>query len=147
MSEGSDKTGRHRVLFPMSYYSDHKDDVKAPLKELGLTWQFLGREEGNTKGRYSGEDVSVFVMYTDRHADFTISGADEEKKQAILDAWAQMPTLTPEEDDVPPSPAEQEEAKEVRVWRFKKPTQRPGEPDVLYERRLEAWREEDPRDG
>lgn len=142
-SDGSEQ----RILFPMSYYSEHKDEVKAPLKALDLSWQFLGREDGNTKGRYAGEDVSVFVMYTDRHADFTVSGGDEGKIEQILDAWSGMPTLTPEEDDVPPSPAEQEEDKEVRVWKFKKPTQRPEEPDALFERRLEAWKEEDPRDG
>lgn len=142
-----DGDGRHRVLFPMSYYSENKDAVKAPIKELDLSWQFLGREGGDTKGRYTGEGVQVFAKYTDEHADFTISGDDEGKIQTILDAWDEMPTLTPEEDEVPPSPAEQEEAKEVRVWRFKKPTQRPGEPDALFERRLEAWQEEDPREG
>lgn len=131
----------------MSYYSDNKDEVKAPIKELGLSWQFLGREDGDTKGRYSGDGVQVFAKYTDRHADFTITGSDEEKKQAILDAWDEMPTVTPENDDVPPSPAQAEQSKEVRIWQLKKPTQRPGEPDALFERRLEAWRKADPRNG
>ncbi len=146
MSDGSDD-GRHRILFPMSFYSDNKADVKAPFKELDLSWQFLGREGGDTKGRYSGEGVQVFAKYTDRHADFTISGSDEGKIEQILDAWAEMPTVEPEEDAAPPSPAEEQEAKEVRVWRFKKPDQRPGEPDALYQRRLDAWKDEDPRGG
>lgn len=143
MSEGSE--GEHRVLFDISYYSENKDAVKAPLKEQDLSWQFIGREGSTTKGRYSGEGVSVFVMYTDEHADFTVKGSDEERKQAILDAWDGMETLDPEEAG--PTPAEQEASKEVRVWEFKKPVQRPGEPDALFERRLEAWKEEDPREA
>ncbi len=141
----SSDEGTHRVLFEMSYYSDNKAQIKEPLKDLGLSWRFLGREDGNTKGLYSGDDVSVFVLYTSEHADFTIRGDDEEKKQAILDAWSSMPTLDPDEDAAPASPAEQQRSKQVRIWEFKKPTRRPGEPDALYERRLEAWEEKDPR--
>jgi hypothetical protein len=140
----SEDDGSDRVLFEMSYYSDNKDAVKAPLKELGLDWQFLGRESGTTKGRYSGDGVSVFVMYTDDHADFTVQGDDGDKRQRILDAWSDMPTVDPEEAG--PRPGEGEEPTEVRVWKFKEPTRRPGEPEALYERRLAAWEEDDPRD-
>lgn len=143
MSERAE--GKQRVLFDISYYSDNKAAVKAPLKELDLSWQFIGREGSTTKGRYSGEGVSVFVMYTDEHADFTVEGSDEEKKGTILDAWDELETLDPEEAG--PTPAEQQASKEVRVWEFKKPTRRPGEPEALFERRLEAWKEEDPREA
>lgn len=140
----SDEDGdRHRILFEMSYYSENKSAVKAPIKALDLTWQFLGREGGDTKGRYSGDDIQIFVQYSDQYADFTVWGEDEDKVDEILDAWSQMPTVSP--DEAPPSPAEQEEAKEVRIWRFKQPVQREGEPDALFENRLEAWKEKDPR--
>lgn len=141
VSEAGD--GKDRVLFEMSYYSENKDAVKAPLKELNLSWQFLGQDGDTTKGRYAGDDVSVFVMYTEDHADFTIQGDDEEKKKRILDAWSDMPTVDPEEAG--PPPGEEDDPTEVRVWRFKKPTRRPGEPEALFERRLAAWEDEDPR--
>lgn len=143
MSQGSDAPDR--VLFEMSYYSDNKDAIKQPFKDLGLKWQFLGREQGNTKGRYAGDDVSVFVLFTSEHADFTLQGSDEKKKQAIRDAWEDHPTTTPDDPEAPPTPAEEQRTKEVRIWEFKEPNQRPGEPDALYERRREAWEEEDPR--
>lgn len=141
----SSDEGPHRVLFEMSYYSDNKAAIKQPFKNLGLDWQFLGREGGNTKGRYAGDDVSVFVLFTSEHADFTLQGSDEKKKQAIRDAWEDHPTTTPQDDDAPPTPAEEQQTKEVRMWEFKEPTRRPGEPEALYQRRLEDWEKDDPR--
>ncbi len=134
-----------RVLFEMSYYSDNKNAIKKPFKDLDLKWQFLGQEKGSTKGRYAGDDISVFVLFTSEHADFTLQG-DAKKKQTILDAWDDHPTTQPTQDDAPPTPAEEQRTKEVRMWEFKKPTQRPGEPDALYQRRLKAWEKEDPRE-
>ncbi len=136
---------RERVIFPMSYYSENKDAVKAPFKELGLTWQYLGQDKGDTKGRYAGDDVSVFVLYSSEHADFTIEGTDEDAIETILAAWEDMETLEPEDQAAPESPMDEALRKEVEVWRFKKPARRPGEPDSLYERRLEDWKAQDPR--
>ncbi len=136
-----------RLLFPMSFYSDHKDEVKAPIKELGLKWQFLGRDGDDTKGRYSGDGVQVFARFTDSHADFTVWGEDTEAVETILEAWSEMPTVEPDEDEAPKLPQEEAKDKAVKVWEFKKPTQRPGEPDGLYQRRLEDWEAEDPRKG
>lgn len=136
---------RERVIFPMSYYSENKDAVKAPFKELGLTWRYLGQDKGDTKGRYTGDDVSVFVLYSSEHADFTVEGTDPEAIETILAAWEDMPTLAPEDEEAPESPMDEALAKEVQVWRFKEPARRPGEPESLYRKRLEDWKAKDPR--
>jgi hypothetical protein len=139
-------TRRHRIRFDMGLYSDNKSAIKAPIKDQDLTWQFLGREQGNTKGRYSGDDVEVFALYTDEHADFTVQGTDEEAIEAILSAWDEFPHEEVDEDEEEiASPADEEEEVEVAVWKFKKPTRRPGEPEHFYERRLEDWKAKDPR--
>lgn len=145
MSE-DESTHRHRIRFEMSVYSSNKDAIKAPIKDQDLTWQFLGREQGNTKGRYSGDDVSVFALYTDEHAEFTISGTDDEAIDAILAGWDEFPhdEVEIDEEDVL-TPADEEEKLAVQVWRFKKPTRRPGEPEHFFEKRLADWKADDPR--
>lgn len=142
-----DGTRRHRIRFEMGVYSDNKNQIKKPIKEQDLSWQFLGREQGNTKGRYSGEDVQVFALYTEEHADFTIQGTDEEAIEAILEGWEAFPYEEVDEDEAEiASPADEEQKTEVLVWQFKKPTRRPGEPEHFYKRRLEDWKAEDPRE-
>lgn len=141
-----DEATRRRIRFDMGVYSDNKDAIKAPIKDQDLTWQFLGREQGNTKGRYSGDDVEVLALYTDEHAEFTISGTDAEAIDAILEGWEAFPYEEVEiEDDEVVTQAEEEQRVEVAVWQFKKPTRRPGEPEHFYERRLEEWKAQDPR--
>ncbi len=136
---------RERVIFPMGTYSENKAAVKAPLKELGLKWQYLGQEKGDTKGRYAGDDVSVFVLYSSEHADFTIEGTDDEAIDTILSAWESFETLEPEDEGAPESPMDEALRKEVEIWRFQEPARRPGEPEGLYQKRLEAWKARDPR--
>lgn len=133
-----------RVLFPMAEYSANKDLIKKPFKALGLKWRFLGQDGETTKGQYASDDVKVFVQYTSEHADFSLTGPDEEL-QAILEAWAPFETEMPDEDEAPPSVEDEALAKELSVWRFKKPVQRPGEPEAFFERRLDEWKDADPR--
>jgi len=131
----------------MAFYSDNKNAIKAPIKDEGLSWQFVGREDGNTKGKYVGDDVEVFALYTDEHADFTITGTDDDPIDAILDGWSDFPYEEVDEDEADvASPADEEQAQEVRIWQFKKPTRREGEPEHFYEKRLEEWKAQDPRE-
>lgn len=144
VAEDEDKR-RERVIFPMSTYSENKDAVKAPFKELGLKWQYLGQDKGDTKGRYAGDDVSVFVLYSSEHADFTIEGTDDDAIETILSAWEGFETIEPEEEAAPESPMDEALRKEVEIWRFKEPARRPGEPEGLYKKRLADWEAKDPR--
>lgn len=144
MADESSGKRTERVVFPMSFYSENKTAVKKPFKQLGLKWQYLGQDGETTKGRYNGEEVGVFVQYSGEHADFTITGTDEKAIEKILSAWEDMETLDVDEP-APASPADEALEKELFVWRFKEPKRRPGEPESLYQRRVEDWKAKDPR--
>ncbi|MGQ0534499.1 MAG: hypothetical protein ACT4PT_00300 [Methanobacteriota archaeon] len=124
---------RTRVVFPMDVYEPNKDAIKAPLKKLGMKWQYLGRG----KGRYFGEDVQAFVQFTDAGADYTVRGAHAKVKK-ILAAWSAFRTAEHTEAAVA---AEEREARDeaTRLWELARPVPRPGEPEGFFRRRLAAW--------
>lgn len=135
-----------RVVFPRALYDERKDEIKAPLKERGLKWQFLG--EG--RGRYHAEGVAVFVQQSPEGADFTLRASDEAAGRAIVDAWRRIAGAAA-------FAAAKEQAREVvqeekaaarseatRLWELARPLRRPGEPEGFYRRRLAEWEAQRP---
>ncbi|HVL87790.1 MAG TPA: hypothetical protein VM681_07305 [Candidatus Thermoplasmatota archaeon] len=136
-ADGPDESSRkERVVFPHDVYGPNKDDIKAPIKEMGLKWQFLG--EG--RGRWTGPGVTVFLQTTEHGQDMTVSG-DAAKVQRVLDAWKPYRAATREaEKEV--LGAEEDVAR--TIWRIDRPVQQPGEPASFYARRLAEWKAKEP---
>lgn len=129
------------VAFPKEAYEARKDEVKAPLKEHGLKWQYLG--EG--QGRYHKEGVNVFVRFKDDSVHYALWGEDAATLDAILAAWRTAfgveATAEAPKDPAPvaaAAPAEESEA--LRLWRIQEPQRRPGEPDLFFAKRTDEWR-------
>jgi hypothetical protein len=135
------KPERHRRIFPHAVYEPNKDVVKAPLKDLGMKWQYLGQG----KGRYAGEGVQAFVQYTDTGADFTVWGPDDAAVKKILDAWnAAFPAAESAAATQEKKEAEAAESEAMRLWRLAEPQRRPGEPEGFFRRRREEWERQKP---
>ncbi|MHB8604614.1 MAG: hypothetical protein ACYDCK_05110 [Thermoplasmatota archaeon] len=126
-----------RYVFPIEVYEPNKDAIKAPIKELGLKWQYLG----SGKGRYWGYGINIFAQFGDT-ASFSIRTHDDKMRQKLIDAWAKYPNVAAE--------TEKKEAKAaidsaLGEWELAKPTPRSGEPDFFFKKRLAEWEAKDPR--
>lgn len=124
-----------RLLLPMAAYSEHKEAIKAALKEEGLGFQHLGRGQG----RYFNDKVSVFAKWGDRDADYTVRG-----DAAVVEKLAATLKRVGATDYTEETKAE-EEAENVKAWKLEKPAPRPGEPEFFYKKRLAEWEARDPR--
>lgn len=135
------KGGRTNVVFPMDVYQERKDEIKAPFKEHGLKWKFLG--EG--KGRYVKEGVDVFVQFGEDGAHYALSGTDRATIDAILAVWKEGfgARFLEEAEAAGEVAAEAQVAEalseEMRIWKLGEPQRRAGEPDYFFKRRTEEW--------
>lgn len=132
---------KENVVVPKDLYEAQKDALKAPFKEHGLKWQFLG--EG--KGRYHKEGVNVFVQFQDDGVHYALWGADQATVDAILATWRGIlgtTGLAKAEAAGAEAVAAQEakaESDALRLWRLQEPQRRPGEPDFFYKKRHAEW--------
>jgi len=132
-----------RVVVPMDVYDARKDDVKAPLKEAALKWNFLG--EG--KGLYKREDggVHCFVQFRDDGVHYSVWGADKPAWERILAAWRALlgeegwAKATATGVEATQAERAQQESEAVRLWKMAEPQRRPGEPDLFFRKRLAEW--------
>lgn len=145
---GSPPIERKRVVVAMDVYEPNKDAVKAPLKEAGLKWNFLG--EG--KGLYKREDggVHCFTQFKDDGVHYSLWGSDTKARDAILAAWRKLlgeerwrVATAAGEQAVAAEKAEQE-TEAVRLWRMAEPQRRPGEPDLFFQKRMAEWQAKRP---
>ncbi|HET6404185.1 MAG TPA: hypothetical protein VFH78_06020 [Candidatus Thermoplasmatota archaeon] len=119
-----------RVVVPMDVYDARKDDVKAPLKEAALKWNFLG--EG--KGLYKREDggVHCFVQFRDDGVHYSVWGADKPACERILTAWRALlgeegwAKATATGVEATQAERAQQESEAVRLWKMAEPQRRPG---------------------
>jgi hypothetical protein len=131
------------VVIPLDYYEPHKDAIKAPLKEHGLKWTFLG--EG--KGLYKREkEVHCFTQFKDDGVHYSIWGDDKAAVRAILDAWRALAGedrfagFTASGRQAAAAESQRNESDELRLWRLGEPQRRPGEPDFFYQKRVDEWK-------
>lgn len=132
---------KERVVVPMDLYDARKDEVKAPFKEHGLKWKFLG--EG--KGLYQKEGVNVFVQFKDDGVHYDVWGADQPTVDAILAAWRRLlgakgfAASLEAGTEARAEEAAVVESDAMRLWRLGKPQPRPGEPDFFFKKRMAEW--------
>lgn len=137
---------RTRVVFPKEVYEPRKDAIKAPFKEHGLKWSYLG--EG--KGLYKREGVHVFTQFLDDGVHYSLWGDDQAAVAAILGAWEALlgRSFVQEAQAAGEVAARAEEAHKeseaMRLWRLQEPQRRPGEPDFFFSRRVAEWQAKKP---
>lgn len=133
---------KRNYLIPKDVYDTQKDAIKAPIKQHGLKWQYLG--EG--KGRYHKEGVNLFVQFQDDGVHYALWGSDAQTTDALVEAWRALlgePALAAASEEgaaVVEAAKEEEESDALRLWRLQEPHRRPGEPDFFFEKRLQEWR-------
>ncbi|HEX2022301.1 MAG TPA: hypothetical protein VHH36_06275 [Candidatus Thermoplasmatota archaeon] len=132
---------RTRVALPKDLYEPRKDEIKAPLKEQGLKWQYLG--EG--KGRYHKDGVNVFTQFLDDGVHYSVWGDDKAAVRTLLDAWRKLlgdeayAKATARGEEAVKAEEAQQESEALRLWRLQEPQRRPGEPDFFFKRRMDEW--------
>jgi hypothetical protein len=135
-----------RVVFPKDVYEPQKDAIKAPFKEHGLKWNYLG--EG--KGLYKREGVHVFAQFLDDGVHYSLWGDDKPAVAAILKAWESLLGRSFVQEAQAAGEAAQKaeeqvkESEAVRLWRLQEPQRRPGEPDFFFTKRVAEWQAKKP---
>lgn len=137
---------RTRVVFPKDFYEARKEEIKAPLKERGLKWQYLG--EG--KGRYFKDGVNLFAQFLDDGTHYSLWGDDKKSVEALKDAWrkllgeAMWAAATSRGEQAVQKEKEEKLSEEMRIWLVGEPQPRPGEPELFYRKRREEWERRKP---
>lgn len=137
---------KERIVFPRETYNQRKDDIKAPIKQHELKWQFLG--EG--KGRYHKDGVNVFVMFTDAGVDYSVWGSDAATVDALLSAWRGIvgekafAQAEKRGEEAAVAEAARAESEAMRLWKLQEPQRRPGEPDFFFKKRTDEWQAKRP---
>lgn len=132
---------KERVVFPKDLYEARKDDIKAPLKERGLKWQYLG--EG--KGRYAKEGVNLFAQFLDDGVHYSLWGDDRATVQALLKAWRDMlgdsifQQAKAAGEQAVVAETQQKESEALSFWKLQEPQRRAGEPDFFFKKRMDEW--------
>lgn len=140
---------RTRIVFPKELYEARKEEVKAPLKERGLKWQYLG--EG--KGRYHADGVNLFAQFLDDGTHYSLWGDDKATVEALKDAWRKLlgdegwAKATSRGEEATRKEKEEQLSEEIRIWLVGEPQRRPGEPELFYRKRREAWEARKPSPG
>ena len=138
---------KERVVVPKDAYEARKDEIKAPLKEHGLKWQYLG--EG--KGRYHKEGVNLFVQFLDDGVHYSLWGDDQATVKAIVAAWrallgeAVFAQAAAQGVEAERQEEAQKESDAIRLWKLQEPQPRPGEPDFFFRKRVEEWQAKRPQ--
>jgi hypothetical protein len=164
----AERVVKTRVVFPMPYYEEHKDEIKAPFKAHGMKWTFLG--EG--KGLYKREkEIHCFVQFKDDGVQregpasgseregpagqaaargrggvhYSIWGDDKKGVSEILAAWRALAgetlwsQLTSAGETAAKAEEQEKESEAVRLWKLGEPQPRPGEPELFFKKRREEW--------
>ena len=137
---------KERVVFPKDVYEPQKDAIKAPFKEHGLKWNYLG--EG--KGLYKRDGLHVFAQFLDDGTHYSLWGEDQAAVKAILAAWEKLlgRSFLQEAAAAGEAAAQAEEAEKeseaVRLWKLQEPQRRPGEPDFFFTKRVAEWQAKKP---
>src|SRR5438067_743597 len=131
-----------RVVFPMDYYEEHKDEIKAPFKAHGMKWVFLG--EG--KGLYKREkDIHCFTQFKDDGVHYSVWGDDKNGVTQVLAAWRMLSgealwsKFTAAGEEATQVEAEEKESDALKLWKLQEPQRRSGEPDLFYNKRRDEW--------
>lgn len=145
---GSPPVERTRVVVPMDVYEANKDAIKAPFKEHGLKWSFLGEGKGLYKTPDGG--VHCFTQFKDDGVHYSVWGDDAAVKGAILDRWrdvlgeALWERATARGEEAVAAEKAQAESEAMRLWRLAEPQPRPGEPDFFLKKRRAEWEAKKP---
>lgn len=137
---------KQRVVFPKDVYEARKDEIKAPLKDRGLKWQYLG--EG--KGRYAKEGVNLFAQFLDDGVHYSLWGSDRATIDGLLGAWRAMLGDSIFQEAVSQGAqaavveAQEKESDALRFWKLQEPHRRPGEPELFFKKRLAEWEAKKP---
>ena len=137
---------KERVVFPKDVYEANKDAIKAPFKEHGLKWSYLG--EG--KGLYKREGLHVFAQFQDDGTHYSLWGDDQPAVRAILAAWEALlgrsflQEAAAAGEAAAEAEAQEKESEAVRVWKLQEPQRRPGEPDFFFTKRVAEWQAKKP---
>lgn len=130
-----------RIVFPKDVYEPRKEEIKAPLKQQGLKWQYLG--EG--KGRYHKEGVNLFAQFLDDGTHYSIWGDDKATIDALAAAWKGMlgeaawAAATTAGTKAVEKEKEAETSEAMNIWKLGEPQRRPGEPETFFARRRAEW--------
>lgn len=136
-----------RVVVPMDVYEPRKDEIKAPLRQHELKWQYLG--EG--KGRYHKEGVNLFVQFLDDGVHYSIWGDDKATVKAVVDAWRALlgESVFAQAAAQGEAAARKEEAEKesdaLSLWKLGEPQRREGEPDFFFKKRFAEWEAKRPQ--
>jgi hypothetical protein len=138
---------RTRVVIPMAFYEPNKDAIKAPLKEHGMKWTFLG--EG--KGLYKREkDIHCFTQFKDDGVHYSLWGDDKQGVSEVLAAWralagdALWAAWTSAGESAQQAEQQEKESEAMRLWKLGEPQRRPGEPDFFFQKRVAEWKAKRP---
>lgn len=137
---------KERVVFPKDVYEPHKDAIKAPFKEHGLKWNYLG--EG--KGLYKRDGLHVFAQFLDDGTHYSLWGEDQPAVKAILAAWEKLlgrsflQEATAAGEAAAQAEEQEKESEAMRLWKLQEPQRRAGEPDFFYTKRVAEWQAKKP---
>lgn len=145
---GAPPVEKLRVVVPMDVYEPNKDAIKAPLKEHGLKWNFLGAGKGLYKRPDGG--VHCFTQFQDDGVHYSVWGDDAAAKEEILGAWRGLlgedawTRATAQGEKASVAEAQHAESEAMRLWRMAKPQARPGEPEFFLKKRIAEWQAKRP---
>lgn len=145
---GAPPVQKTRVVIPMDVYEPNKDAIKAPLKENGLKWNFLGEGKGLYKMPDGG--VHCFTQFRDDGVHYSVWGENETAKKAILAAWrgilgdAGWAKATASGEKATQAEQAQAESEAMRLWKMAEPQPRPGEPEFFFKKRIAEWEAKKP---
>lgn len=136
---------KEKVVVPHDVYEAHKDELKAPLKEKGLKWSYLGEDAQGKRGLYKATGVNVFAHFKDDGVHYDVWGDDKAAVADILKAWRGtlgaklMDAAKSAGADAAVVEQAEQESEALKLWRLQEPQRRPGEPDFFYNKRRVEW--------
>lgn len=145
---GSPPVEKTRVVIAMDVYEPNKDAIKAPFKEHGLKWNFLGEGKGLYKMPDGG--VHCFTQFKDDGVHYSVWGENVAVKTAILDRWRGIlgeegwTKATTTGEAATAAEQAQAESEAMRLWKLAEPQPRPGEPEFFLKKRVAEWQAKKP---
>ncbi|GEM_PF-5941915 len=139
------------IVIPMDVYEPNKDAIKAPIKDLGMKWSYLGEDTEGKKGIYRRDDLNVFAHFKDDGVHYTLRGQNHDEAKKLLAAWRGIlgsRAMAAAKEAGAEAAAKQEAAQEseaLRLWRLQEPQPRPGEPDFFLQKRKAEWQAKRPK--
>lgn len=145
---GAPPVEKTRVVIAMDVYEPNKDAIKAPFKEHGLKWNFLGEGKGLYKLPDGG--VHCFTQFKDDGVHYSVWGENAAVKNAILDHWRHLlgeagwTKATTSGEAATAAEQAQAESDAMRLWKLAEPQARPGEPEFFLKKRIAEWQAKKP---